>query len=228
VKVLIIEDNEEVVEYLSLAIRIRWQYAEVLFTRLGKNGIELAKSKRPDIIILDIGLPDMGGFEVLKAIRLSSSVPIVILTVKGDEEDIVKGLEWGADDYITKPFRQSELLARLAVQLRKHILNEVEPQLTFGEAILDANTHQLHFKGKTIELTTIETQILGCLMKNQGCLVTSTALAEAVWGEEYPGVIESLRVHIRHLRSKVEANANRPEFILTKTRAGYYVKYDTR
>src|SRR4030042_1995566 len=118
-KVLVIEDDREIVDAISLAFQIRWPEAKLISTRLGQKGVELVESESPDIVILDLGLPDINGFEVLQAIRLFSQVPTIILTVRSDEADIVKGLEWGADDYITKPFRQLEFLARVKALIRR-------------------------------------------------------------------------------------------------------------
>ena len=119
-KVLVIEDDKEIVDAISLAFQIRWPEAKVISTRLGQKGVELVESESPDIVILDLGLPDIAGFEVLRQIRLFSAVPTIILTVRAEEADVVKGLEWGADDYITKPFRQLELLARVKSMIRRH------------------------------------------------------------------------------------------------------------
>ncbi|MBI4283086.1 MAG: response regulator transcription factor [Chloroflexi bacterium] len=219
-KVLLIEDEREIIEAISLAFRIRWPEAKVISTRLGEKGVELVESEAPDIVILDLGLPDISGFEVLHQIRLFSHVPIIILTVRADEADIVKGLEWGADDYITKPFRQLEFLARVKALIRRQHPAE-EAILSSGSLSLDTNTGQLHHDGKEIALTTTESHILSHLMKNAGHVVTHLSLAEAVWGDDYPGAADSLKVHIRRLREKIEANPSQPQLILTKTGVGY-------
>ncbi|MFC2067664.1 response regulator transcription factor [Chloroflexota bacterium] len=118
-KLLLIEDDSDIVEAISLAFQIRWPEAQVISTQSGKKGVGLVESVQPDIVILDLGLPDIDGFTVLRKIRLFSQVPIIIVTVRADESDIIKGLEWGADDYIIKPFRQLELLARVKAQIRR-------------------------------------------------------------------------------------------------------------
>ncbi len=140
-KVLIIEDDREIIEAISLAFQIRWPEAKVVSTHCGANGAELVESETPDIVILDLGLPDVNGFEVLRQIRLFSHVPVVILTVRTDEADIVKGLEWGADDYITKPFRQLELLARVKALIRRQRPSE-EEQVVCGPLRLDATANR--------------------------------------------------------------------------------------
>ncbi|MCX6003593.1 MAG: response regulator transcription factor [Chloroflexi bacterium] len=221
-KVLVIEDDKEIVDAISLAFQIRWPEAKVVSTRLGQKGVELVESEQPDIVILDLGLSDITGFEVLRQIRRFSAVPTIILTVRTEEADVVKGLEWGADDYITKPFRQLELLARVRSMIRRHMPSE-EGMLTFGLLRLDANTGQLYVGGKEVALTVTENHILGYLMKNAGRVVTHSNLAEAVWGDDYPGATDSLKVHIRRLREKVEQDPGKPRIILIKTGVGYFL-----
>ena len=121
-KVLIVEDDHEIVEIISLAFEIRWPEAELVSTHLGEQGISMVDAEEPDVIILDLGLPDISGFDVLKEVRTFSTVPILILTVRGEEADIVKGLEWGADDYMVKPFRQLELMSRAQAVMRRYHL----------------------------------------------------------------------------------------------------------
>jgi two-component system KDP operon response regulator KdpE len=221
-KVLVIEDDKEIVDAISLAFQIRWPEAKVVSTRLGQKGVELVESEQPDIVILDLGLSDVTGFEVLRQIRRFSAVPTIILTVRTEEADVVKGLEWGADDYITKPFRQLELLARVRSMIRRHMPSE-GGMLTFGLLRLDANTGQLYVGGKEVALTVTENHILGYLMKNAGRVVTHSNLAEAVWGDDYPGATDSLKVHIRRLREKVEQDPGKPRIILIKTGVGYFL-----
>jgi two-component system KDP operon response regulator KdpE len=221
-KVLVIEDDKEIVDAISLAFQIRWPEAKVVSTRLGQKGVELVESEQPDIVILDLGLSDITGFEVLRQIRRFSAVPTIILTVRTEEADVVKGLEWGADDYITKPFRQLELLARVRSMIRRHMPSE-GGMLTFGLLRLDANTGQLYVGGKEVALTVTENHILGYLMKNAGRVVTHSNLAEAVWGDDYPGATDSLKVHIRRLREKVEQDPGKPRIILIKTGVGYFL-----
>ncbi len=219
-KVLLIEDDHEIIEAISLTFQIRWPEAKVVSACLGKKGVELVESEAPDIVILDVGLPDISGFEVLRQLRLFSHVPTIILTVRADEADVVKGLEWGADDYITKPFRQLEFLARVKALIRRQSPSE-EESLVCGPLRLDATTGQLHYDGKEIALTITESHILNYLMKNAGHVATHSSLAEAVWGDDYPGSADSIKVHIRRLREKIEADPSHPQFILTRTGIGY-------
>jgi two-component system KDP operon response regulator KdpE len=220
-KVLIIEDDDTIVSLIRLAFQMRWPEAQLMPASLGEEGLDLVEDEKPDLVILDLGLPDMDGYEVLRQIRLFSSVPIVILTVRGDEDDIIRGLELGADDYIVKPFRQLELLSRLKVQLRKQVSPDEEAPVVCGPLRLDPSTFQLTYGGKGISLTLIEGHIMYHLMKNAGNVVTHSKLAEAVWGEDHLEATDSLRVYIRHLREKLEADPGNPKLILTKVGVGY-------
>lgn len=219
-KLLIIEDDEEIIEAISLAFQIRWPEAKIISTRYGKKGAELVETEQPDVVILDLGLPDTSGFEVLREIRQFSEVPIIIVTVRAEEADVIKGLEWGADDYIVKPFRQLELIARIKAQVRKKG-QLAEQTIVRGQMSLDSVGGHLSYGKKRIGLTVTETKILAHLMKNAGRVVTHSDLAEVVWGEEYPGAADSLRVHVRRLREKVEKDAGKPQIILTKPGVGY-------
>lgn len=219
-KFLIIEDDPGVVETVSIALQMRWHGARIVSTHLGERGIELVKDEAPDVVILDLGLPDINGFEVLKRIRLFSNVPIIILTVRGDEADVVKGLEWGADDYIVKPFRQMELIARIGVHLRGRAVSDELP-LTCGPLRFEPSTRQLFRGDKEIYLTATESIIMRHLMENAGRVVTHSSLAEEIWGRDYPGAADSIKVYIRRLREKIEEDPSSPKLILTKPGVGY-------
>jgi two-component system response regulator VicR len=220
-KVLVIEDDREIVEIITLAFEIRWPDVNLISTHLGENGIQLVEGENPDIVIIDLGLPDISGFDVLKEIRTFSKVPILILTVRGEEADIVKGLEWGADDYMTKPFRQLELLSRIRALTRRAGSIDDEEPLVCGELRFNPVTRQLLYGKTEINLTRTEGSILHFLMKNAGRVATYSSLAEAVWGEDYPDSVESLRVYIRRLREKIEPDPDNPQIILTKMGVGY-------
>jgi two-component system KDP operon response regulator KdpE len=222
-KALIIEDDPEIVESVSLAFQILWPDVQVSSTHLGKRGLELVESEAHNIIILDLGLPDISGFDVLKQVRFFSSVPIIILTVRTDEADIIKGLEWGADDYIVKPCGQLELLARIKARIRNRDRFAEELPITFGPMRFNPATRQLMYGKNEINLTAIESQIIHSLMRNAGHVATYSGLAEDIWGDDYPGSVDSLRVHIRRLRGKLEADASRPQLILTKAGIGYFL-----
>jgi len=220
-KVLIIEDDRNIVEVVSLAFEIRWPEVEVASTHLGENGVEMVESENPDVVILDLGLPDISGFDVLREVRAFSDVPILVLTVRGEEADIVKGLEWGADDYMVKPFRQLELLSRIRALTRRANPSGRETPLICGQLRFNPSTRQLRQGEKEINLTRTEGSILHHLMRNCGQVVAYSNLAEAVWGEDYPDSTDSLRVYIRRLRGKIEADPSNPKIIVNLPSVGY-------
>ena len=221
-KLLVIEDDYSIVEIISLSCQVGWPEAEVLSTELGEEGVEMVESESPDIVLLDLGLPDISGFEVLKRIRRFSNVPVIILTVREEEPTIVKALEWGADEYIVKPFRQLELLARIKAMVRR-----LHPEKALYEECgpfrFDFSTHRVKHGTKDILLTRTEFIILHYLAANRGAVLTYPSIAEQVWGTDFPGSVEALRVHIRCLRQKIEADSSSPQLILTKPRVGYFL-----
>ena len=219
-QILIIEDSPVIVETISLALEIRWPDVNISVTSTGEQGIEMTETESPDVIILDLGLPDISGFDVLKRIRLFSNIPIIILTARQDETDIVKGLEWGADDYMTKPFKQLELLARVqgAIRRYRHLNEKV---LVCGPLRLDPISLKLTLNGNEIRITRTEGLIMGHLMKNAGNVVTYSSLGEAMWGGDFPEASDSIKVHIRHLREKLETNPGKPKLIIIKPGMGY-------
>lgn len=220
-KILIIEDDRAIVEAISLTLQLNWPDTTLVSAKLGEEGIELLQSEKPDAVILDLGLPDISGFEVLKRIRLFSDVPILILTVRSDESDIVRGLEWGADEYVIKPFRQKELLSRIKLILRRHGAIAEGAPLICGKLQFEPSTGQLFHEGREVNLTPTEVSIMNYLMQNAGRVVTHSGLAEAVWGVDYPDAADSLRVHIRRLRTKLEADPSEPKMVLTRAGMGY-------
>ena len=222
-KVLIIEDDPQIIESINLAFQIRWPEAQVVTTHLGEKGIDLAETEQPDVIILDLGLPDISGYDVLKRIRLFSGVPILILTVMLEEIDKVKGLEWGADDYVTKPFKQLELLARIKALLRRQASQISEKPVSYGRLKFNPATFQLLLDNREINITRTEGLIIHHLIRNAGQVVTHASLADIIWGTDYPDASQSLKVYIRRLREKLESEPGKPSLILTKPSIGYYL-----
>ncbi len=220
-KILVIEDDLQIVEAITLAFQIRWPEAKLVSTQQGEKGVELVESEKPEIVILDLGLPDINGYDVLKQIRMFSDIPVLILTARTEESDIVKGLEWGADDYMIKPFRQLELLSRIKALTRRRATTDNEAPISVGLLSFNTPTGQLTNNNKEINLTPTEGRILHHLMCNAGQVVTHSSLADAVWGEDYPGAVDSLKVYIRRLREKLEAEPQAPQMILTKAGVGY-------
>lgn len=220
-KALMIEDDPQIVDSVGWAFRMRWPDMDFLSTDSGIQGINLSSEAQPNIIILDLGLPDISGFEVLKGIRKFTDIPIIILTARKDEFDIVKGLEAGADDYLVKPFRQMELLSRIKALLRRSSTTNTDTILTAGGLRLSPATGILHYHKQEIPLTRTEEIIMNRLMKNANNVVTYTELAEALWNDYYPESIAALRVYIRQLRHKVEQDVDNPKLILNKHGTGY-------
>ena len=220
-KVLIIEDSKEIVDSVSLTFSIRWPQAVIGSTGKGEKGIDMTAKESPDLIILDIGLPDISGFEVLKRIRLFSVVPVVILTVMGNEAEIVKGLELGADEYIVKPFKQMELLSRVKAVTRRQRPMVEDTAIVCGRLCLDPSARIIRNGPKQIHLTRTENSILSKLMHNAGSVVSYASLAEDLWGTDYPDAIKSLNVYISRLRSKIGKDQSHPKLILNKQGLGY-------
>ena len=223
-KILIIEDDSAIIEYLKMAFKVNWPEVEFTSAVFGTEGIAKAQSEGPDLVILDLGLPDIDGFEVLKTLRKFPRMLIVILTARADEKDIVKGLELGADEYVVKPFRQLELIARVRTLLRRQPGVPEQEVLHCGRLTLDtARNDVITPAAVRVELTRTESIILAQLIRNCGHVVEHSKLAEVIWGEDYPGSVNALRVYIGRLRRKLEGDISNPVFILSKAGQGYYV-----
>lgn len=220
-KILAIEDDQNIVESLNLILHMRWPEAELFSTRLGEEGLNLLDTLRPDIVILDLGLPDISGFDVLQQMRTFSEVPVIILTVLGDEDDIVRGLELGANDYIVKPFRKAEFLARVKALVRTQRVLFSNDICNKGPYRLELSTHQLYFKNKKVVLTKNECLIFYTLLRNANVIVLYSSLARELWGEDYPGSLEAIRVYVQRLRQKIADYSNNDAIIETKIGLGY-------
>jgi len=223
-KILIIEDSEDIVEAINIALKIRWPFIKIFSTESGEEGLELIEKGDPNVVILDIGLPDINGYNVLKNIRLFSDVPVMILTVRGDEADIVKGLELGADEYIVKPFKQLELLSRIRVITRRKYACFEENPITKGNCTLNPSERIFSSEQGIVNLTKTESILMAKLMINEGNLVTYDSLAIEVWGNDYPDSSAALRVYIKRLREKIEHIPNQPRHIITRSGLGYIFK----
>jgi len=220
-KILIIEDSSEIVESISIALGLRWPGATLLSTGFGKKGIELVRTESPDVIILDIGLPDINGFDVLREIRHFSDVPVVVLTVRSEEIDTVRGLELGADDYVIKPFRHLELLARIKMALRHHEALQGAPGecFTMGNLTMDPASREIRIGDQQIRLTSTEYRLLNLLARNAGRVVSHSRLMRELWGEDLAGDSEALRTYIYQLRKKLKDIP--PRMILSEHGVGY-------
>lgn len=218
-KILIIDDEVEIRRLLKVGLTAHgYDYSEAANAR---DGIYQAATVRPDIIILDMGLPDLEGFEVIKQIREWSHVPIIILSVRGHEHDKVLALDLGADDYLTKPFSMSELMARIRVSLRHQVNLKDEPVLKNGDLLIDLSRRQVKVSGTEIHLTPTEYDLLKLLASHIGKVVTHRQLIESIWKNDAQERSQYLRIYISQLRKKIEQDPNQPKFILTEPGVGY-------
>ena len=222
-KVLIIEDDPASIEIISLIFKVSRPDIQLVSSKLGEEGISLVEKEHPDVIILDLGLPDIDGFEVLKRVRLFSDTPVLILTVRGEETDVARALELGANDYVIKPFRQLEFLARIKNVMSKGSFSQGKPYINIGGFTFDVSMRRLTSGEKMVYLTGIESQILYHLAINKGQIVTYSSLYEKIWGEYYPGQENALRVHIQRLRRKLKNKASQSNLIVNKPGIGYTI-----
>ena len=223
-KVLVIEDDPGIIEVVSLCFQLRWSGTNVVSADNGNKGVELVETESPDVVILDIGLPDMDGYQVLREIRSFSDVPVLMLTVRGEDTDIAKGLELGADDYITKPFSHIELIARVQAVLRRVQglpVSEEERPFISGKLSIDFSRNEVILDGKLVKLTSTERKLLYYLIRNEGRILSHESLLTKIWGDTYVDARDLLRVHIQHLRQKLEDSAESPNIIVTEHGIGY-------
>lgn len=190
----------------------------------GPEALEIFHAKRPDLVLLDIMLPTMDGWEVCKALRKESNVPIIMLTAKGDESERVSGLEMGADDYITKPFSPKELVARIRAVLRRANPEEETTQVALDDLVIDIDRHEVTVAGKPVSLTPKEFDLLLLLVRNRGKVLSRDMLLETVWGYDYGGETRTVDVHIRRLRQKLNDDPQNPKYIHTVHGVGYKVE----
>ena len=223
-KVLVVDDEKLIVKGIRFSLEQDGMEVDCAYD--GEEALEKAKEKEYDIILLDIMLPKMDGFEVCQQIRAFSSVPIVMLTAKGEDMDKILGLEYGADDYITKPFNILEVKARIKAIMRRTSQGkkvEKDPNvIEDGDLKIDCESRRLFIQGKEINLTAKEFDLLELLVKNPNKVYSREKLLNLVWGYEYPGDFRTVDVHVRRLREKIEANPSEPKYVHTKWGVGYY------
>ena len=222
-KLMIVDDDPDVVEAISLAYQVESPDAEVV-TDDGATVLSTFKRENPTLMLLDIALPGNDGFDVLARIREISDIPVLMISARGDEADKVRGLELGADDYITKPFGYAELSARIrAVMRRAQSLPPVAGGGSFEAGPLRINyaTHEVRINGKQIKLTPIEYKLLYQLTRSAGNVLQHDQLLTKIWGPEYLGEFDYLRIYIRRLREKIEPDPQQPRYILTERGLGY-------
>jgi len=223
-KVLIVEDDPNLLD--TIEYNLKNEGYRVATARDGARALDVARREKPDLIILDLMLPELSGLEVCRILRREMPVPILMLTAKTGEVDKVVGLEVGADDYMTKPFSMRELLARLGALLRRAEMSrpvhgdETEP-LKIGDLEIDTARHRVTWKGSSLTLTAREYDLLVFLARNKGFVFTRDQLLEKVWGYDYAGDTRTVDVHVRWLRQKIETDPSQPRRLITVRGAGY-------
>ncbi|HUS14347.1 MAG TPA: response regulator transcription factor [Chloroflexia bacterium] len=222
-KILVVDDDPDVVEAITLSFGLQWPESRIVAAADGREALRLVEREHPDVILLDIGLPDTDGFEVARRVRERSDVPILMISARGEEIDKVRGLELGADDYVTKPFGYLELSARIRAVLRR--MQAPTPQAAgvfrSGPLLINYATHEVRLRDKPVKLTPLEYKLLFQLTRNTGQVLLHDQLLTRVWGPEYRGELDYLRIYIRRLREKLEDTPQTPTRIITERGTGY-------
>jgi two-component system, OmpR family, KDP operon response regulator KdpE len=222
VRVLIVDDEPHIVRGLKIILRSAGYTVEAAETKA--QALVALSSRPPDALVLDLVLPDGWGIEVCEEVRRWSQLPILVLSAVGDEREKVRALDAGADDYVTKPFDTDELLARLRAVLRRSTDAGGRPSLTIGEFVIDFADRRVVRAGQEVHLTPIEFDLLRVLAQHQGRLVTHRQLLHEVWGPGYSDETHYLRVHIAHIRAKLEQDPSRPQYLITEPGIGYRLR----
>ncbi len=223
-RILVVDDEPDVVESVRLGFTLQWREVDVVGAADGESALNTIEMERPDIVLLDVGLPGMDGFEVLREIRAFSDVPVVMLTARDDAMDKVKGLELGADDYVTKPFNHLELMARVKAVLRRHDMpapSTRAPSFRSGDLEVDFGRQEARLHGERLDLTPTEYKLLYHLVRNAGHVLQHGTLLAKVWGREYVDEVDYIRVYIRRLREKLGDDPDHPRYIRTERGLGY-------
>ena len=223
-KILVVDDDPEVMESISLGLSLHWRDVEVLGAKDGEQALDIVEQQRPNLVLLDIGLPRKDGYQVLQEIRAFSDVPVIMLTARDDPMDKVKGLELGADDYVTKPFKHLELLARINGVLRR--LEMPTPSSRAASFVVhdlevDFGKQEARLRGVRLDLTPTEYKLLYHLVRNAGHVLPHGTLLAKVWGREYVNEVDYVRVFMRRLREKLGDDAENPRYIRTERGVGY-------
>ncbi len=227
-KVLVVDDEKLIVKGIRFSLEQEGMEVDAAYD--GEEALEMAKSKEYDIILLDLMLPKLGGLEVCQQIREFSQVPVLMLTAKGDDMDKILGLEYGADDYITKPFNILEVKARMKAIMRRTSHKEEQSEkadediIEKGDIRLEKSGHRCYILGQEIKLTAKEYELMELFLLNPGKVYSREKLLTLIWGTEYIGDVRTVDVHIRRLREKVEPNAGEPRFLKTRWGMGYYLE----
>ena len=219
VRILVVDDEKQIRRMLRAALE-GYGY-DIAEAASGHEGLSQTSIFHPDVIILDLGLPDIDGIEVIERLREWTQVPVIVLSVREHEDDKIKALDVGADDYVTKPFSMGELLARIRAALRRTAGSEDTPILTFGELSIDIAHRNVSVRGEEVKLTPTEYEVLKYLSQQAGRVVTHRQLLKAVWGSNYQEHSQYLRVYVGQLRRKLEADPSQPTYIITEPGVGY-------
>ena len=224
-RILIIDDERDVLRAVSLTISLQEPTWEVLTAQQGEEGLDLVETTGPDAVLLDLQMPDADGFDLLQRIRLFSDVPVIILTVRDDELDKVRGLQLGANDYVVKPFGHLELLARLHSVLRRasgHAAPD-EPPFSLGEMRIDWGPHRVYIRGDAVRLTSTEYRLLEILAQNAGRVVENGVLLARIWGPDAQDETDYLKTYVHRLRVKLEDDPAQPQYVRTERGTGYWM-----
>ncbi len=227
-RILIVEDERPIADIIAFHLKREGYETEIAST--GTMGLEMGLDQKWDLILLDIMLPGMDGFQVLRKLREKITTPVLMLTAKEEEVDKILGLELGADDYITKPFSNRELVARIKSNLRRvNVLDKADDsrknRIVIEDLTVDFDQYQVYKKDQNVELTLREFELLKYLIQNKGQILSREALLKEVWDYEYYGDIRTVDVTVRRLREKIEEEPANPRFIMTKRGVGYYFNY---
>lgn len=217
-RILVVDDDEALSEMIGIVLRN--DGFEPYFCADGAAAVDIFRSIRPDLVLLDLMLPGVDGIEICRTIRNETDTPIVMLTAKSETADVVRGLEAGADDYVPKPFKPAELVARVRARLRDGDVRNSEA-LRIGDVSIDVSGHEVTRSGERINLTPLEFDLLVALARRPGQVLTRDMLLEEIWGYRHQGDARLVNVHVQRLRSKVEKDADNPEVVLTVRGVGY-------
>lgn len=218
-RVLVVDDDSALAEMLGIVLH--GEGFEAVFCADGAMAVDTFRAVQPDVVLLDLMLPGMDGLDVCRVIREESGVPIVMLTARGDTLDVVAGLEAGADDYVVKPFKPKELVARIRARVRRRDVASPEPTLVIGDLTIDVVGHTVARDGVVLALTPLEFDLLACLARRPGQVLSREALLQEVWGYRHAADTRLVNVHVQRLRAKVERDPERPEVVLTVRGIGY-------
>jgi len=217
--ILIIDDEPQICRLLGIALSANGY--KTIEAGTGKDGVLMAVSHQPSLILLDLGLPDMDGATVLQELREWYHKPVIILSARNTEEDIINALDFGANDYLTKPFRTGELLARIRASLRLNQTPNDNPVFEIGDLSVNLTSHIAKKKDELLDLTPTEFSLLSLFIKNQGCVLTHQYILKEIWGYGYVEQTQYLRVFVAQLRKKIEDNPTRPSLLVTESGIGY-------